>query len=436
MSNCSDSNSANVLPNQYDVVLMITSLHEMYLQYLTKGTAFQDKNIHDKINVTNVNKLKLVSETISGLSKEISGLSKEGRIAVLDVGCGKVPYQKEAIDIFSNIDIKFYCIDNDENAFPEGLPKNKAKGPTFIFQKADFLTNEIGCDIPNKTNFLNSVFNKVSRLLKDNGCFVLIEFYYPKWIDHSQAKDTLNFLRKEVKHADSQVLFFTPEQYCFTAKKCDFRIKDVRIVTSSYNAETEKGNAETEKDGRLLGAYHFQKNNKAEAKTGKENISNIDDPRYSWIETNSNFAKALGKFIIEKAGSISEERLNEILLKVAKIDVELSDLQAIDFTSDQERQLIVRFIETIAPVLKNEKFDIFEGNKIVFTDEFKQFLCEPYYTQKLVDGLQVLFGDYETKAPGSGLVTVLLHPIYNQFLAEKLPAQAAELLNIIDIKII
>lgn len=323
MSNCSDSNSANALPKQYDVVLMITSLHEMYLQYLTKGTAFQDKNKHGKINVTNVNKLKLVSETISGLSKEISGLSKEisglnnerrGRIAVLDVGCGKVPYQKEAIDIFTNIDIKFYCIDNDENAFPEGF-KNQAEDSTFIFQKADFLTKEIGCDIPNKTNFLNSVFSKVSSLLKDNGCFVLIEFYYPKWIDHSQAKDTLDFLRKEVEHADSQVLFFTPEQYCFTAKKFDFRIKDVRIVTSSYNAETEKGNAETEKDGRLLGAYHFQKNNLDEAKTGKENISNIDDTRYSWIETNSNFAKALGKFIIEKAGSISEERLNEILLK-------------------------------------------------------------------------------------------------------------------------
>ena len=128
-----------------------------------------------------------------------------------------------------------------------------------------------------------------------------------------------------------------------------------------------------------------------------------------------------------------EARIIKVLLKVAKIDVELSELQKVDFTSDQERQLIVRFIETIAPVLKSDRFDIFEGNKIVFTDEFKQFLCEPYYTQKLVDGLQVLFGDYETKAPGSGLVTVLLHPIYNQFLAEKLPAQAAELLNIIDI---
>ena len=127
-----------------------------------------------------------------------------------------------------------------------------------------------------------------------------------------------------------------------------------------------------------------------------------------------------------------EARIIKVLLKIAKIDVELSDLSNIDFAV--EKELINSFIDEIAPVLQDERFEIFnEENKIEFSDELKALLLSQKGAQHLVDGLQALLGDYATGQAGSQLVPALLLPVYNSVLADKLPENVLEIMDIINI---
>lgn len=123
-----------------------------------------------------------------------------------------------------------------------------------------------------------------------------------------------------------------------------------------------------------------------------------------------------------------EARILNVILQIAKVEVALEDLEAIDY--DVEQGLINGFIDTIAPVLKDEKFVIFnEDNKIEITPELKSFLLTEKSAQAIIDAVQVLFGDYaDPESVGSQLISILLVPVYNTFLADKVPAEFQELI--------
>ena len=121
-----------------------------------------------------------------------------------------------------------------------------------------------------------------------------------------------------------------------------------------------------------------------------------------------------------------EARILKVVLKIAKIEVELSLLE-VDYDSEQE--LLNAFIDTLAPVLKDPDFKVFdEENKLVINPEY---LLKQENIQVIIDAVQVILGDYgqDPVTTGSALVTNLISPLYEQVLKDKIPADYAELVE-------
>ena len=124
-----------------------------------------------------------------------------------------------------------------------------------------------------------------------------------------------------------------------------------------------------------------------------------------------------------------EPRLLAVVFKMAGIEVTAEELANVTFAA--EKEALINAIDTLAPILQDEAFKLFnEDNKLVISAELKSLLLSEDGAQTLIDALQYLFGDYEVEGSyGSELVSVLLMPLYNKFLADKVPADFKELVD-------
>lgn len=119
-----------------------------------------------------------------------------------------------------------------------------------------------------------------------------------------------------------------------------------------------------------------------------------------------------------------EARILKVILKIAKIDVELSLLE-VDY--DNEQELLNAFIDELAPLLQKEEFKVFdENNKLAINPEF---LLEKDNVQIIINAIQIIFGDYEQETTGSVLATNLILPVYEQVLKDKIPTDYFDLVD-------
>lgn len=124
-----------------------------------------------------------------------------------------------------------------------------------------------------------------------------------------------------------------------------------------------------------------------------------------------------------------EARILRVILKVMKFDVAV---ELLDVDYDYEQQLLNDFIDALAPVLQNPTFKLVDENGKLVID--LDFLTRTDIASHLINAVQVLFGDYSVESTESQLATNLLHDVYVQIVQDKLPAEYAELFEILAIE--
>lgn len=133
-----------------------------------------------------------------------------------------------------------------------------------------------------------------------------------------------------------------------------------------------------------------------------------------------------------------EGRIIRIALKMTGIlDIEkdsdlYNELVNLDYTG--EKEVLIAFIDTLAPVLQDPEFSLIDANGKLVLD--LKFWAENEHAQTLLEGIEVLFGSYgEEGYEGSKLIETLLPSIYNKFVVEGnlIPDDFQEIVDILEV---
>lgn len=133
-----------------------------------------------------------------------------------------------------------------------------------------------------------------------------------------------------------------------------------------------------------------------------------------------------------------EGRIIRIALKLTGIlDIEkdsdlYNELVSLDYTG--EKEVLLAFIDTIAPVLQDPEFSLVDANGKLVLDLV--FWAENEHAKTLLEGIEVLFGSYEDEGyEGSKLIETLLPSIYDKFIEEGnlIPADFEEIVEILEV---
>ena len=134
----------------------------------------------------------------------------------------------------------------------------------------------------------------------------------------------------------------------------------------------------------------------------------------------------------------NEGRIIRIILKLAKVlDIPLhsdlyNELVSIDY--DGEQEVLVSFIDALAPVLQDEEFSVVNEEGKLNVD--LTFWTKDATAQALLNALDVVFGAYEDEnAKGSKLAATLLPSLYDKFIEEAnlIPENFAEVIEILGV---
>lgn len=145
-----------------------------------------------------------------------------------------------------------------------------------------------------------------------------------------------------------------------------------------------------------------------------------------------------------------EGRIIRIILKATKIlDVEKGLLNDINYSAvvdkngvvikQGERDLLISFINTLEPILKDPDFKLTDSKGDVQFD--MDYFTQPEVSKQLMAGLQIILGTFEIdeegnliEKDGSKLIEALLPNIYATYLKKLIPDEFAELAEILKIE--